>query len=211
LPENSSRLEWGRSQLSASTPQIPRKTFLAVGGFDPKLSFLDEDTDFGARLYNHGTLFVPEPAAIVHHHDTKDVIAQHRAIAQAAGKVDVYRRRAKRQFNGRLQLLAQMHCGGPVRKLAHRAAWYAPWPFRLAAAVSRKATDLTGARLCFRLWYRSAAAEYWQGIRAAGESIESLRELYPSRTPVLMLHSVSAPTELKLKTLNISPERFTLS
>ena len=201
-------LEWGKVAAFGLNTSIPRKTFLAVGGFDPKLSFLDEDTDLGARLYNHGALLVPEPAAIVCHRDTKDSVAQHYAIARSAGKVDVYRRREKRQYNGRLQLLAQMHCGSPARKLAHRAAWYAPWPFQLAAAVSRKATDLTGSWLTFRLWYRSAAAEYWKGIRAAGESIESLRGLYPSRTPVLMLHSVSAPTELKLKSLNISPERF---
>ena len=202
-------LEWGKVAAFGLNTSIPRKTYLAVGGFDPKLSFLDEDTDFGARLYNHGALLVPEPAAIVYHHDTKDVMAQHHAIARSAGKVDVYRRREKKQYNARLQLLAQMHCGGAVRKLAHRAAWYAPWPFQLAAAVSKIATDLTGSRLSFRLWYRSAAAEYWKGIRASGESIESLRDLYPSRTPVLMLHSVSAPTELKLKPLNISPERFT--
>ena len=201
-------IEFGKGAAFGLNTSIPRKTFLALGGFDEKLSSLDEDTDFGARLYNRGTRFKFEPAALVHHHDTKDAVAQHYAILRRAGKLDVYRRREKKQWNARLQLLAQMHCASPLRKLAHRAAWHAPWIFQLAASVARKATDLTGSRQCFRLWYRATAAEYWKGIRAAGETIESLRNLYPSRTPILMLHEVSAPTELKMMSLAISPERF---
>lgn len=188
---------------------ISRRLFFAVGGFDPKLSSLDEDTDFGARLYNHGARFIFETEALVHHHDTKDAVAHHYAILRTAGRLDVYRRREKKQCNGRLQLLAQMHCGSPLRKLAHRAAWHFPWAFQLADSLARATTDVTGSRGCFRLWRRATAAEYWKGLRAAGESIDSLRDLYPSRTPVLMLHSVSAPTELRLKSLYISPERFT--
>ena len=201
-------LEWSKVAAFGLNTSIPRKLFLAVGGFDPNLSFLDEDTDLGARLYNHGARFILEPAAIVYHHDTKDSLAHHYRILRSAGKVDVYRRREKRQYNGRLQLLAQMHCGSPLRKLAHRTAWHAPWAFQIAAALSRKATDLTGSRQSFRFWYRSTAAEYWTGLRAAGETIESLRDLYPSRTPILMLHSVSAPTARHLMSLYISPERF---
>jgi peptidoglycan/xylan/chitin deacetylase (PgdA/CDA1 family)/GT2 family glycosyltransferase len=205
----SQSLEFCKIAAFGLNTSIRRKTFLDVGGFDPNLSFLDEDTDFGARLYNYSARFQLEPDAIVYHHDTKDTIAHYYGIARSAGKVDVYRRREKKQCSGRLQLLAQMHCGSPLRKLMHRMAWYAPWTFRLAGAISRKATDLTGSRRSFRLWYRSAAAEYWKGIRAAGETIESLRDLYPSRTPILMLHSVSTPTELNLKPFYISPERFT--
>jgi|GEM_PF-368354 len=202
-------LEFGKVAAFGLNTSIPRKTFLALGGFDEKLSSLDEDTDFGARLYNRGVLFKPEPNAIVYHHDTKDSISQHYDILHRAGQLDVYRRREKKQFNARLQLLAQMHCGSPARKLAHRAAWHAPRLFQLGATIARKATDLTGSRQCFRLWYRATAAEYWQGLRAAGETIDTLRELYPSRTPVLMLHEVSAPTELRMMSLAISPERFT--
>jgi peptidoglycan/xylan/chitin deacetylase (PgdA/CDA1 family)/GT2 family glycosyltransferase len=202
-------LEFGKVAAFGLNTSIPRKTFLALGGFDPTLSSLDEDTDFGARLYNRGTRFKFEPEAIAYHHDTKDTVAHHYDILRRAGKLDIYRRREKKQCNARLQLLAQMHCGSPLRKLAHRAAWHAPWLFQLAASLARKATDLTGSRRSYRLWYRTTAAEYWKGIRAAGETIESLRNLYPSRTPILTLHSVSAPTELKLISLAISPERFT--
>lgn len=201
-------LEFGKVAAFGLNTSISRETFLSLGGFDEKLSSLDEDTDFGARLYNRGVLFRFEPDAIVHHHDTKDCVTQHYDILRRAGRLDVYRRREKKQFNARLQLLAQMHCGSPMRKLAHRAAWHAPGIFQLAASVARKATDLTSSRRCFRLWYRATAAEYWKGIRAAGETIETLRELYPSRTPILMLHEVSAPTELRMKSLAISPERF---
>lgn len=202
-------LDFGKVAAFGLNTSISRRLFFAVGGFDPKLSSLDEDTDLGARLYNHGARFIFEPEAIVHHHDTKDAVAQHYAILRTAGKLDVYRRRAKKQCNGRLQLLAQMNCAGPLRKLAHRAAWHFPWTFQLADSVARKATDLTGSRGSFRLWYRATAAEYWKGLRTAGETIDSLGKLYPSRTPVLMLHSVSAPTERRLKSLCISPERFT--
>lgn len=201
-------LEFGKVAAFGLNTSIPRKTFLALGGFDPNLSSLDEDTDFGARLYNHGAVFQFEPDAIVQHHDTKAAVAQHYAILRRAGKLDVYRRREKRHWNARLQLLAQMHCGSPFRKLAHRAAWHAPWLFELAGSLARKATDMTGSRQCFRLWYRATAAEYWKGIRVAGETIGSLRRLYASRTPILMLHEVSAPTELRMMSLAISPERF---
>lgn len=201
-------LEFGKVAAFGLNTSIRRATFLGLGGFDEILSSLDEDTDFGARLYNRGVLFRFEPAAVVHHHDTKDSVTQHYDILRRAGQLDIYRRREKKQFNARLQLLAQMHCGSPMRKLAHRAAWHAPGIFKLAASVARKATDLTGSRRCFRFWYRTTAAEYWKGIRAAGETIETLRELYPSRTPILMLHEVSAPTELKMMSLAISPERF---
>ncbi|HXH48592.1 MAG TPA: polysaccharide deacetylase family protein [Terriglobia bacterium] len=202
-------LEFGKVAAFGLNTSIPRKLFFDVGGFDPKLSSLDEDTDFGARLYDYGARFTFEPEALVHHHETKDPVAQHYAILRAAGKLDVYRRREKKQCNGRLQLLAQMHCGSPLRKLAHRTAWHAPWLFQLAGSLAHKATDASGSKRCFRLWYRATAAEYWQGLRAAGETVNSLRDLYPSRTPILMLHSVSAPTELHLKSLYISPERFT--
>jgi peptidoglycan/xylan/chitin deacetylase (PgdA/CDA1 family)/GT2 family glycosyltransferase len=202
-------LEFGKVAAFGLNTSISHKLFFDVGGFDPKLSSLDEDTDFGSRLYNFGARFTFEPEALVHHHDTKDPVAHHYAILRTAGKLDVYRRREKRQCNGRLQLLAQMHCGSPLRKLAHRVAWHAPWAFQLAASLARKTTDLTGSRRSFRLWYRSTAAEYWKGLRAAGETIDSLRDLYPSRTPILMLHSLSAPKELRLKSLYISPERFT--
>ena len=202
-------LEFAKVAAFGLNTSIPRKTFLAMGGFDEKLISLDEDADFGARLYDRGVRFKPEPEAIVYHHDTKDAVTQHYAILRRAGQLDIYRRREKRQFNARLQLLAQMHCGSPVRKLAQRAAWHAPGIFQLAASVARKATDLSGSRLSFRLWYRATAAEYWKGIRASGETIETLRDLYPSRTPILMLHEVSAPTELRMMSLAISPERFT--
>ncbi|HET7101593.1 MAG TPA: polysaccharide deacetylase family protein [Terriglobia bacterium] len=201
-------IEFGKVAAFGLNTSISRRTFLALGGFDEKLTSLDEDTDFGARLYNSGAVFKFEPDAVVYHHDTKDAVAQHYAILRCAGRLDLYRRREKKHCNARLQLLAQMHCGGPLRKLAHRAAWHAPWIFQLAASAARKATDLTGSRQCFRLWYRATAAEYWKGIRDAGETIESLRSLYPSRTPILMLHGVSAPEELKLMSLAISPERF---
>jgi peptidoglycan/xylan/chitin deacetylase (PgdA/CDA1 family)/GT2 family glycosyltransferase len=205
----SQSLEFGKIAAFGLNTSIPRRLFFAVGGFDARLSSLDEDTDFGARLYNRGARFIFEPEALVHHHDTKDAVGQHYAILRTAGKLDVYRRREKKHCNGRLQLLAQMQCGSPLRRIIHRAAWHVPSAFQVADSVARKTTDLTGSRSSFRLWRRATAAEYWKGLRAAGDSIDSLRELYPSRTPVLMLHSISTPTELRLKSLYISPERFT--
>ncbi|HEX5411064.1 MAG TPA: polysaccharide deacetylase family protein [Terriglobia bacterium] len=202
-------LEFGKLAAFGLNTSISRRLFFTVGGFDPKLSSLDEDTDLGARLYNHGVRFIFEREALVHHHETKNPVGQHYAILRSAGKLDVYRRREKKQCNGRLELLAQMHCGSPLRKLAHRTAWHIPQAFRIADLLARKTTDLTGSRRSFRIWRRATAAEYWKGLRAAGETIDSLRELYPSRTPILMLHSVSTPAELRLRSLYISPERFT--
>lgn len=204
----SQSVEFSKVAAFGLNTSILRKTFLALGGFDPNLSFIDEDTDFGARLFNSGAQFTFEPKALVYHHETKDPIAQHYLIARTAGKVDVYRRREKLQHNGRLHLLAQLHNGTNLRKLVHRTAWYAPWTFQMAGSISRKVTDLTGSRRSFRLWYKTGAAEYWKGLSEAGETIGSLRKLFPPHSPVLMLHSIAKPEKQNQKVVHLSPERF---
>lgn len=201
-------LEFGKVVSFGLNTSLLRKAFFAVDGFDPKLNYIDEDADLGARLCNYGLQFKYEPDAIVYHRDKKNRIDYHYSILRCGGRFDVYRRREKGQINGRLQLLAQMHNGSPLRKLVHRTAWYAPWAFRLAGAVSNKATDLTGSRLSYRLWYKTGVGEYWKGVREAGETLRSLRGLYPLRAPILMLHSITKPDKQNLKIFYLSPERF---
>jgi len=201
-------LEFSKGISFGLNGSIRRKAFLALGGFDPKLHYIGEDFDLGARLHDRGIQCQYEPDAIVHHHDTKDGIEYYDSIMRCAGQCDVYRRREKKQRNDRLQLLAQLHYGSYGRRLVHRMAWYCPWIFRLAASASRKVTDTTGSRLSFQLWFKLGVGEYWKSVRAAGETFESLRDLFPSRAPIVMFHSISTPTERYLKTYCLSPERF---
>jgi len=201
-------LDFRKTVAFGVNTSILRQTFLDLGGYDPYLNFVDEDADFGARLYNHGIQFKFDPDAIVYHHDTKNGIDYHYSILQRAGRFDVYRRREKKQCNGRLQLLAQMHCASYWRKLVHRVAWHSPGAFRLAGSLFRKATDATGMKLSYRLWFKTGVGEYWESVRKAGETLDSLRDLYPRPAPIVMLHSVAVPTEQNLWSYYLSPGRF---
>ena len=201
-------LEFSRGISFGLNGSIRRKTFLAIGGFDPRLHYIGEDFDLGARLHDSGIQCQYEPNAIVHHHDTKDGIEYYDTIMRCAGECDIYRRREKKQRNDRLQLLAQFYYGSTWRRLVHRIAWYCPWLFRLASSLSRKVTDTTGSRLSYHLWFKLAVGEYWKSVRAAGETIESLRDLFPSRAPILMLHSISTPGERYLKSYCLSADRL---
>jgi GT2 family glycosyltransferase/peptidoglycan/xylan/chitin deacetylase (PgdA/CDA1 family) len=200
-------LEFSKVVAFGINTSVRRQTFFALGGFDPYLNFVDEDADFGARLYNRGVQFKFEPDAVVYHHDTKDILEYHDAILRRAGRFDVYRRREKQQCNGR-QLLAQFYCRSRWRRLVHRVAWYFPWIFRLAASACRKVTDTTGSNMSYRIGFKMGVGEYWEGVREAGETPESLRTLYPQPAPILMLHSVAAPTEKNLWSYYLSPGRF---
>ena len=204
----SKRLEFGRMVACGLNVSLPRATFLAMGGFDSSLDYVNEDSDLGARLYERGVQFKLAHAAVVAHRDTKDIIQYHHNILRRSGRIDLYRRREKHQWNDRIQLLAQMHGGTWGRKLVHRMAWYLPRLFRLAAGLCRKATDATGSRLTFRMWLRLGAGEYWEGVRAAGETIDSLRDVVNSPAPFLMLHSISIPTEHNLWSFYLSPGKF---
>lgn len=201
-------LEFGNGISFGLNGSILRKTFLAVGGFDPFLNYVGEDFDLGARIYDSGVQCVFEPAAVVYHHDTKDLIEYHYSIMRCAGQCDLYRVREKRQRNDRIQLLAQMHYGSYWRKVLHRLAWHCPCIFGLAASLSRKLTDATGSRLSFRLWFKMGVGEYWKSVRTSGETSESLRKLFPPRTRILMFHSISTAGKRYLRSYCMSRRRF---
>ncbi|MEJ2010011.1 MAG: glycosyltransferase, partial [Acidobacteriota bacterium] len=63
-------LEFGKIAAFGVNTSILRQTFFDLDGYDPYLNFVDEDADFGARLYNQGIRFKFEPDAVVYHHDT---------------------------------------------------------------------------------------------------------------------------------------------
>ncbi|MEJ2009804.1 MAG: polysaccharide deacetylase family protein, partial [Acidobacteriota bacterium] len=82
------------------------------------------------------------------------------------------------------------------------------WAFRLAGSLFRKATDVTGAKLSYDLWLKTGVGDYWQSVRTAGETVKSLRDLYPRAAPLVMLHSIATPTEQNLWSYYLSPQRF---
>jgi peptidoglycan/xylan/chitin deacetylase (PgdA/CDA1 family)/GT2 family glycosyltransferase len=187
---------------------ILRSTFWAVGGFDPDLKYIGEDTDLGSRLFNIGVQCKSEPEAVVKHHDTKNGLDYLYSILRCSGQYDVYCAREKKRRNDRLQFFARIHYGSYWRWVAHRVAWYIPWIFRLAASLCRKVTDTTGSRLSYRLWFKLGVGDYWKSVRDAGETVESLRDLFPPQPPIVMLHSISTRRERYLKSYCLSPHRF---
>lgn len=202
------RLEFGKVVACGLNASIRRTTFLALGGFDASLNYVDEDSEFGARLYDQGVRFEFAPAALVVHHDTKDLVRYGCEIMHRSGRNDLYRRREKKQWNDRIQLLAQMHGKRWWREPIHRLAWHLPWIFQSAAELCRKMTDTTGSRQTFRLWSKLGIGDYWKGIKAEGETINSLREVVGAPVPVLMFHSVSTPTRRNLWSFYLSPGKF---
>jgi len=202
------RLEFGKMAACGLNASLRRSVFLAAGGYDTSLNYVDEDTEFGARLYDRGVRFVVAPDAAVVHHDTKDIVRYYCQISRLSGRKDLYRRREKQQWNGRIPLLAQMHGGSWWRKLIHRMAWRLPWAFQLAGRFSRAAADATGSRLAFRVWSKSSVGEYWKGVRAEGETIPSLRGVAGPPVPVLMFHSITAPAGKNLWAFYLSPRKY---
>ncbi|MCL5670947.1 MAG: glycosyltransferase, partial [Acidobacteria bacterium] len=52
------RLEYGKMAACGLNASLCRGTFWDAGGYDTSLNYVDEDTEFGARLYDRGVRFV---------------------------------------------------------------------------------------------------------------------------------------------------------
>lgn len=187
---------------------IRRSVFWAVGGFHPAPHYRREDYELGTRLYDSGIRFEYEPCAVVFHRNSKQLVGYFLQYAGVVGPSDLHRVRVKQQRNAQTRRLAGLHSGPAWRRLAHRLAWEFPDLFQAAAAVCGKAMDATGWKSFFWLWQRLTVAGYWEGVKSAGETLDSVRRLVPPSTAALMFHSISAPTERRQRARYLSPRRF---
>jgi peptidoglycan/xylan/chitin deacetylase (PgdA/CDA1 family)/GT2 family glycosyltransferase len=191
---------------------ISRGTFLGVGGYDPASALRDsghEDVELGTRLFNVGARIVYEPAAVVYHRNPKNLIEHHLQLAAPIGRSDLYRASRKQQRNAQTQRLTSLHRARRVRRLKERLAWEYPEAIHRAAEFCGNLTDLTGSKFFLRYWSGLATSvEYWKGVKSEGVTREALFHLVGVPVPVLMFHSVCAPSTRTENEWYIAPERF---
>jgi GT2 family glycosyltransferase/peptidoglycan/xylan/chitin deacetylase (PgdA/CDA1 family) len=188
---------------------IRREVFLGSGGFNPALRHLQEEMEYGHRLYRSGVQFVVDPLAIVYHRNTKAMTEYWRRAWHLGGQVDVKRVFEFGQRNPQTQQLASMHHGPVCNRVATRTFWYSASAMRGAASLLEHATNSTGSRLLFGAWARLCRpAEYWRGARAAGCTAEMLEQVVGEPACALALHSISVPQSAKERRYYLSPARF---
>ena len=188
---------------------IAKRTFLECGGFDASLSFIEEDMEFGARLYDRGVRFVMRPHATVIHRDTKILRDYLEKCWRSGGRIDAYRAITKNQRNPQTATLGTVGSNNPLRRLKLRLYWNHPDLVRRTASLFAALTDATGSRLSFKLWCRMTnSAGYWESVKGEVATQESLRRSIGWPVPVLSFHSVSDPPGLKHGRFHTSPNRF---
>jgi len=188
---------------------IRRDIFLASGGFNPALRYLEEEMEYGHRLYRWGVRFVVDSLAIVQHRNTKAMTEYYRRAWYLGGQVDVKRVFEFGQRNPQTQTLASMHHGHVHSRVVARTFWHGASAMRGAALLLEHATNVTGSRLLYGAWARLCRpAEYWSGARAAGCTPKMLRQVVGEPACALVLHSISAPQSPEERTYYLSPARF---
>jgi GT2 family glycosyltransferase/peptidoglycan/xylan/chitin deacetylase (PgdA/CDA1 family) len=187
---------------------ILRKDFLDIGGFDPDLTYIEEDTELGARLYDRGVLFRFQSKAAVEHRDTKDLLEYSSKCWSMTGSVHVLRALQKGQRNPQTAAMTGVQSRNPLRRMKVALAWNHPELLRKPALSLQAITDATGLRLPFRLWCSAmVSTAYWQRVRAQGLSLEGLREVVGRPLPIISFHSISSAGPKRWK-YHVAPERF---
>ena len=188
---------------------IAKRTFLECGGFDPSLSFIEEEMDLGARLYDRGLRFVMRPRAAVFHRDTKALRDYLDKCWRSGGSIDAYRAITKNQRNPQTATLGTARSNNPLHHLKLWLCWNHPDLVHRTAGLFAAVTDATGSRLSFKLWSRMAhSANYWESVKGEVATQESLRQSIGCPVPVLSFHSISDPPGRRHERFHTSPERF---
>lgn len=188
---------------------IAKQTFLECGGFDPSLSFIEEEMDLGARLYDRGLRFVIRTRAAAFHRDTKVLRHYLEKCWRSGGRIDAYRAITKNQRNPQTATLGTVGSNNPLRSLKLRLCWNHPGLVRRTAGLFAALTDATGSRLFFKLWCRMTnSAGYWESVKGEVATRESLRRSIGWPVPVLAFHSISDPPGRRHERFHTSPKRF---
>ena len=189
---------------------MPRDLFERTGGFNPLLRSMDEELEYGVRLYAQGVRFISTPAAVYHRND-KDLVTYFSRCWSLGGSCDRIRASQLGERNAQTRNLIKRDTGPKLEQLANRVFWHAHEPGHKIAEFLRKLTDRTGSRFSFRLWHDLARlSRYWAAVQDSGITRDQLRELAGEPVRVLMLHSIAKPQNLDESTYYLSPNRFRL-
>lgn len=188
---------------------ISRELFHAAGGFHPALRDMDEEMEFGCRLYRRGVRLISEPQAIVYHRNEKDLVEYYKRCWSLGGSDDVLRAIQLGEHNGQTRQLLSMDLGPSLSRMTHRAFWHANGVACGLSSMLQQLTEWTGWRASFRLWQEITRQQhYWKAVREAGVGRSQLRELAGNGSRILMLHSIARPQNMAEASYYLSPARF---
>ncbi len=188
---------------------IRRDSFLRSGGFNPELRDLEEEMEYGHRLYRWGARFVVDPLAIVRHRNPKPMTDYFRRAWYLGGQVSAKRVFDLGQRNPQTSQLVAMHRGPKIRRLLATTAWHNASAMRNLASVLERATNLSGSRRLFGAWARLCqSAEYWSGAKDAGCTLDRLRDIAGTPRCALAMHSLSTPQCSQERGYYLNPQRF---
>jgi len=187
---------------------IRREQFVATGGFNPLLRWMDEELEYGVRLYMRGVRFLYTPATVYHRND-KDLVTYFCRCWGLGGTCDTLRAIKLGQQNAQTRNLLRMDTGPVLQRLANRAFWIGHRPARPIAKALQWLTEQTGSRLTFVLWHEvERLSRYWATVQECGVERKQLIELAGEPVRVLMLHSIATPQNAEEALYYLSPERF---
>ncbi len=187
-----------------------RELFAATGGFNPILRSMDEELEYGVRLYMQGVRFLSTPATVYHRND-KNLVSYFCRCWGLGGSCDLLRAVKLGQQNAQTRSLLKLDNGPVLEQLTNRAFWLGHRQGQTAAEWLRSLTERTGSRLTFRLWHDvERLSRYWATVRESGIEREQLRELAGEPVRVLMLHSIAEPKNAEESLYYLSPKRFRL-
>jgi peptidoglycan/xylan/chitin deacetylase (PgdA/CDA1 family)/GT2 family glycosyltransferase len=189
---------------------IRRNVFEKTGGFNPLLRSMDEELEYGLRLYAQGVRFLSTSATVYHRND-KDLVTYFSRCWSLGGACDSLRASELRQHNAQTRGLLRLHTGPKLQQMTNRLFWHAHEETREIADVLRSVTDYTGSQVSFRLWHdMERLSRYWAAVQEIGITRDQLRELAGEPVRVLMLHSIAEPLNLDESSYYLSPRRFRL-
>ena len=185
-----------------------RELFAETDGFNPLLRWMDEELEYGVRLYMQGVRFLSAPATVLHR-NTKEMVTYFKRCWSLGGKCDTLRAIQLGQRNAQTSTLLKLDKGPLMERLANRAFWCAHREAQQFSNWLRWLTERTGSRFAFRLWHDvERISRYWAAVQDSGIQREDLRELAGEPIRVLMLHAISEPQTDDEASYYLSPNKF---
>jgi peptidoglycan/xylan/chitin deacetylase (PgdA/CDA1 family)/GT2 family glycosyltransferase len=185
-----------------------RELFARTDGFNPLLRRMDEELEYGVRLYMQGVRFLSTPATVLHR-NTKDMVVYFSGCWVLGGSCDTLRAVRLGQRNAQIRSLLKLDTGPALEQWTNRAFWHAHRDMQPVSDGLRWVTERTGSRLAFRLWHDvERLSRYWAGVQDTGMEREDLRNVAGEPIRVVMLHSIAEPRSEGEASYYLSPERF---
>ena len=185
-----------------------RTLFKETGGFNPLLRWMDEELEYGVRLYMEGVRFISTPAT-VYHRNTKEMVSYFTRCWSLGGACDSLRVTRLGQRNTQTSQLLKLDTGPVLEQWVNRAFWYAHHAVPPVSRCLRWLTERTGSRFAFRLWHDAERlSRYWAAVQDSGLEREDVRNIAGEPIRVVMLHSIADPKSEDEASYYLSSKRF---